>query len=768
MSLKVIALISGGKDSLYSLAHCLQNGHTLVALANLHPSPGGAEDLNSFMYQTVGHDIIPFYEQALELPLYRRHITGSAIQTGRYYDTSTSSSLLDETEDLVPLLKAIVHDHPEANAISSGAILSTYQRTRIESIALRLDLTPLAYLWQYPALPPPSGRDESLTGLLDDMAAAGCEARIIKIASGGIKDSWIWSDLMDSRTRTRVLIGMTPYFGEKEFWLRGAVLGEGGEYETIALDGPSPLWKKRIIVEEDSTVSHEGATYAKLSNGRLVEKNDNGTKLVPTPMMLDLQWRTVQRRINGLQFEQHNGSAPFASPQGNPEVRLPDMLISELATAGQHNSPDRVCIANITSASMDAVDAVQQQLQNLSFTTDDIISTTLLLSNMSDFAQINTIYSRLFTPGLPNPPARITIACDLPADTAFNLSLICSRTHRSISRGLHVQSRSYWAPANIGPYSQAICVPLHTSADSAASNIHDADVTEAVHVAGQIPLVSDTMELLNGRFLDQAVLSLQHLWRVGQERDVDAWTWGVAFFPADAVYTDLLLAAAAWEFAHQAPTRTPSPDDNEDDDDTGPDIWDIQHNRAFSSSHVPMTVGQHLHILPHLAAHSSLSHPIPPFIAAEVKSLPRSASIEWWSLGLAHITDSSLEIVHNIYPWGRMCISNIDSQAKFITVMVKEDTTLVPNIPDLLKNSAGAGVWEVAHGTAYVTAKEVLQLPGNLFSVVAVIPCKRVWGAAYPFKNNGSDSKDVSTKPESLRMAMTMRVDRPDGQSTNR
>lgn len=36
-SLNVIALISGGKDSFYSMLLCLQNGHRIVALGNLYP-----------------------------------------------------------------------------------------------------------------------------------------------------------------------------------------------------------------------------------------------------------------------------------------------------------------------------------------------------------------------------------------------------------------------------------------------------------------------------------------------------------------------------------------------------------------------------------------------------------------------------------------------------------------------------------------------------------------------------------------------------------
>lgn len=30
---------SGGKDSFYNLMQCVANGHTVVALGNLHPAP---------------------------------------------------------------------------------------------------------------------------------------------------------------------------------------------------------------------------------------------------------------------------------------------------------------------------------------------------------------------------------------------------------------------------------------------------------------------------------------------------------------------------------------------------------------------------------------------------------------------------------------------------------------------------------------------------------------------------------------------------------
>ncbi|KAL8787791.1 MAG: hypothetical protein Q9213_001978, partial [Squamulea squamosa] len=172
-NLSVIALISGGKDSFFSLLHCLANGHRIIALANLYPPSPTEEDhdLNSFMYQTVGHTLIPLYAEITSLPLYRQVIHGTALNQAKEYSTSCSGEGIstmaagvwdsnDETESMVSLLQCVKADYPEANAVCSGAILSTYQRTRIESVALRVDLIPLAYLWQYPVLPTPVAREE--------------------------------------------------------------------------------------------------------------------------------------------------------------------------------------------------------------------------------------------------------------------------------------------------------------------------------------------------------------------------------------------------------------------------------------------------------------------------------------------------------------------------------------------------------------------------------------------------------------------------------
>jgi len=68
--------ISGGKDSCYSMLCCAQHGHEVVALANLLPPDPAVDELDSYMYQTVGHQLVEAYAACTGLPLYRRRIEG--------------------------------------------------------------------------------------------------------------------------------------------------------------------------------------------------------------------------------------------------------------------------------------------------------------------------------------------------------------------------------------------------------------------------------------------------------------------------------------------------------------------------------------------------------------------------------------------------------------------------------------------------------------------------------------------------------------------
>ena len=58
------------------------------------------EELDSWMYQTVGHRIIQAYGECMGLPLFRQSIKGTPKQTGMQYQATEE----DEVEDLYKLL----------------------------------------------------------------------------------------------------------------------------------------------------------------------------------------------------------------------------------------------------------------------------------------------------------------------------------------------------------------------------------------------------------------------------------------------------------------------------------------------------------------------------------------------------------------------------------------------------------------------------------------------------------------------------------------
>ncbi|KAG1058098.1 hypothetical protein G6F46_002240 [Rhizopus delemar] len=218
------------------MMQCVANDHEIIALANLKPSSGsGKDELDSFMYQTVGHDAIHFYADCMQLPLYRREITGTAISLGAQYEVTPK----DETEDLYELLKEIKEKHPEVQGVSSGAILSSYQKVRVENVCDRLGLTSLAYLWE-----------RNQKELLAEMADSGVNAILIKVAAMGLGEKDLGRTIGEMYPK---LLQLNEKYGSH-------ICGEGGEYETFTLD--CPLFKKRIVVEETETITHSDDAFA--------------------------------------------------------------------------------------------------------------------------------------------------------------------------------------------------------------------------------------------------------------------------------------------------------------------------------------------------------------------------------------------------------------------------------------------------------------------------------------------------------------------------
>ncbi|VDN98977.1 unnamed protein product [Rodentolepis nana] len=255
---KVVALISGGKDGIFSIMDCISQGHQIVALANMQPPPSKNNfvEIDSYMYQSVGTEGVKYLADALNLPLYQAEIRRSAQCTSMNYEVSVD----DEVEDLYDLLCIVKEKHPEINAILSGAILSNYQRERVENICNRLSWHSLAFLWR-----------RNQKELLLDMIASDVLARIVKIASYGLdvkRDLGTWiSDFMPRAFKLAA---------DPECSLNPC--GEGGEFETFTFD--CPIFHKRIVATEPpEVIVHSSDLYSTVAylhfpGLRLEDKSD--------------------------------------------------------------------------------------------------------------------------------------------------------------------------------------------------------------------------------------------------------------------------------------------------------------------------------------------------------------------------------------------------------------------------------------------------------------------------------------------------------------
>ncbi|KND01955.1 TIGR00289 family protein [Spizellomyces punctatus DAOM BR117] len=471
--MKVVALISGGKDSCFNMMHCVANGHEIVALANLKPAAAtGKDELDSYMYQTVGHDAIELYRDCMNLPLFRREIRGEARAQGADYRPTVD----DEVEDLYELLSAVKAAIPDVEGVASGAILSNYQRVRVENVCSRLGLTSFAYLWR---------RDQKQ--LLEEMIESGLDAVLIKVAAMGLKRNHLGKTLNE----------MYPHLLQMHERFDAHICGEGGEFESFTRD--CPLFVKRIILDEVETVIHSDdavavVAYLRIKKAHVEDKapEDIGLTEEQRAMLLSNGRTTntdcpskevaslmVQEMSSDLLVDKEQSATPLRC---RPENRWRPPYFTIPGIQVQNVTPNKAQ-GTLEEETTIILDYLQGQLVSCGLTWDNVVMMHVYVRDMSAFGRLNAAYNRYF--GL-NPPPRVTVEVALPGDSQVQIDCLAYQyadpAHRKET--LHVQSVSYWAPANIGPYSQAAMVSDH------------------IYVAGQIGLIPNTMQLPSATSVD--------------------------------------------------------------------------------------------------------------------------------------------------------------------------------------------------------------------------------------------------------------------------
>ncbi|QCD97390.1 Diphthine--ammonia ligase/Uncharacterized protein [Vigna unguiculata] len=446
--MKVVALVSGGKDSCYAMMKAIHYGHEIVALANLMPLDDSVDELDSYMYQTVGHQIIV-----------------------RHQELGYKETQGDEVEDLFILLREVKKKIPSVTAVSSGAIASDYQRLRVESVCSRLGLVSLAYLWK---------QDQSL--LLQEMVnILNLMFHLcLKVAAMGLDPA---------KHLGKELAFLTAYLHKLKELYGINVCGEGGEYETLTLD--CPLFSNaRIVLDEHQVVMHSSDAIAPV--GILHPLSFHLENKV------DVQYLKSKDNIHeictqkpGSVYEVHDSLEGCEATYKPLDCRADAMDgIEHKFNISRTNNKGTFSLSFWLQDSCNGLQKdlrivlgkIESQLLDLGFGWENVLYIHLYIDDMNKFSEANETYVKFIRQEkCPfGVPSRSTVQMPLIESgfsSAYIEVLVSNNKNKKV---LHVQSISCWAPSCIGPYSQA--------------TLHEG----LLHMAGQLGLDPPTMNLCQG------------------------------------------------------------------------------------------------------------------------------------------------------------------------------------------------------------------------------------------------------------------------------
>ncbi|MFH1473588.1 MAG: diphthine--ammonia ligase [Candidatus Aenigmatarchaeota archaeon] len=223
--MKLIALVSGGKDSIYAIYKAKQDDHEVKYAATIH-----SKNPDSYMYHTPNIGLTLMQSRLMGIQMVSKESLGIKEQ---------------EVRDLEILLKNL-----DAEGVVCGAIASKYQRDRVEKVCKELKLKLLAPLW---------GMNPEK--LLREMLKNGFEIIITAVAADGFDESWLGRKIDDACIKDLLKL-------EKKHNI--SIVGEGGEFETFVLD--CPLFSKKLEITKAEKVWKDNSGVYEIKDAKFVEK----------------------------------------------------------------------------------------------------------------------------------------------------------------------------------------------------------------------------------------------------------------------------------------------------------------------------------------------------------------------------------------------------------------------------------------------------------------------------------------------------------------
>jgi len=223
--MQLIALFSGGKDSIFAIKKAIEQGHEIKYLATIN-----SKNPDSFMYHTPNIGLTLMQSRCLNIQLVSKLSLGEKEK---------------EVKDLEILLNNL-----DADGVVCGAIASNYQKERIEKVCESLRLKVFTPLW---------GANQEQ--LLKEILNSGFEVIITAVAAEGFDESWLGRKIDDKCLED--LIALNKKYGIN-------VMGEGGEYESLVLD--CPLFSRKLEITKAEKIWKDNAGILEIKDAKLIEK----------------------------------------------------------------------------------------------------------------------------------------------------------------------------------------------------------------------------------------------------------------------------------------------------------------------------------------------------------------------------------------------------------------------------------------------------------------------------------------------------------------
>lgn len=223
--MKVAVLATGGKDSTLALHRVLKMGFEVECLVSMIPL---REDSWMFHYPNIR--LVDLFAEAVGFRLVK---------------AETSGVKEEEVADLKRLIEEL-----DVEGVVSGAIASNYQKTRIEEICRQLGLEFVAPLW-----------GENPVGILGEILELKFEVIVTGVYAHGFNREWLGRKI--DEVAVADLVELNGQYGV-------SIVGEGGEYETLVVDGP--LFKKRIAIVEADRVWKGESGHLLIAKAKLEDK----------------------------------------------------------------------------------------------------------------------------------------------------------------------------------------------------------------------------------------------------------------------------------------------------------------------------------------------------------------------------------------------------------------------------------------------------------------------------------------------------------------